>query len=228
MTTKSRGRRPPTPPPPAERRPPWVWIGVAVVVLVAAIVAIAASGGGDDGADDGSTAADVLQTRPVQVSGTPLAPFNDPAGDPAVGKTIPELRGASFDGTPISITAAGGPKLILFVAHWCPHCQKEVPLLVDHLRDAPMPSGIDLLTVSTSTSADRPNYPPSTWLRDEGWEAPVLADDDQSAGAAAFGLTGLPYFVAVDAGGKVVARTSGEISTGQFDQLVGLALGKAG
>ena len=40
----------------------------------------------------------------------------------------------------------------------------------------------------------------------------------------AFGLSAFPYFVAVDGSGKVVARTSGEISTGQFAELAQSAL----
>ena len=40
----------------------------------------------------------------------------------------------------------------------------------------------------------------------------------------AFGLSAFPYFVAVDGSGKVVARTSGEITTGQFAELAQSAL----
>ena len=54
----------------------------------------------------------------------------------------------------------------------------------------------------------------------EGWQATTIQDDDKSSIAAKFGLTSFPYFVAVDADGKVVARTSGEIPTEEFDALV--------
>ena len=94
-----------------------------------------------------------------------------------------------------------------------------------HLASGPMPAGADLLTVATSTIPDRPNYPPSAWLDREEWPGPVLADSADGTAARAFGLTGFPYFVAANAAGEVVARTSGEISTQQFDQLVALALG---
>jgi hypothetical protein len=56
---------------------------------------------------------------------------------------------------------------------------------------------------------------------------PVLADDEQSSAATAYGLSAFPFFVAVDAGGKVVARHSGELTPAQLDQLAAqLAAGR--
>ena len=47
------------------------------------------------------------------------------AEDPAVGMTIPTVTGTDFDGNDITITGDDGKaKVIVFVAHWCPHCQK--------------------------------------------------------------------------------------------------------
>ena len=206
----ARGR--PAPP----SRPPWIWIGLGVIVIAAAVIAVIASSGSDDGSDKVSGSA---QTRAVEVSGSPL-PVYGSGGDPAVGTPAPELRGASFDGTPVNITHNGRPKLVVFVAHWCPHCQREVPLLVDYLRNSPIPAGMDLVAVATSTSADRPNYPPSKWLEREAWPSPVLADSSSSDAARAFGLPGFPYFVAIDSSGLVVERTSGELPVSDFDALV--------
>ena len=54
--------------------------------------------------------------------------------DPAIGKTVPTLTGKSvYDGGAVTIgpdTGGGKPQVIVFVAHWCPHCQAEVPRLV--------------------------------------------------------------------------------------------------
>jgi hypothetical protein len=88
-----------------------------------------------------------------------------------------------------------------------------------------MPDDVELLTVSTSVKPGADNYPPEKWLESEGWSAPVLADDDASSVAQAYGLTSFPYFVVVDADGKVVARASGELSTDQFDAAVKAAQG---
>jgi thiol-disulfide isomerase/thioredoxin len=216
---------PPTgggPPPggaPARRRIPLVAIAFGLI-LVLGVVAVALTR--NQGAQTGGTAAPgVEQTRPVQVSGGPLPPFDDTAGsDPAVGATAPELRGASFDGHPVVIAGDGKPKAILFVTHWCPHCRREVPVVERWLRSGGLPAGVELVTVSTSVTPSGPNYPPSAWLAKAGWTPPVLADDAQSSAARAYGLTSFPYFVLVDGKGKVVARTSGELEPAALGQLV--------
>jgi thiol-disulfide isomerase/thioredoxin len=202
-----------------KKQPPWLWIGVAAVVLVLAVAAVVS--GGDD---DKQTAAGVEETRPVTVTGTPLPQLPREGADPGLGKEIPDLKGQSFDGTPVSITKDGKPKLVLFVAHWCSHCQKEVPLLAGYLKSNPL-QGVDLSTVSTSVASNSPNYPPSAWLDEEGWTYPTLADSEDKTAADAFGLSAFPYFVAVDASGKVVARTTGELTTDQFAALIAQARG---
>ena len=190
-----------------------VWIGAAAIVVALLVVAVVASRGSGD---DTTVAAGIAETRAVTVSGTTLAALPDSGTDPATGADAPVLTGKSFDGTPITIGRDGKAKLILFVAHWCPHCQREVPLLVSWLKGHDLPPGVELLTVATATSSDRPNYPPSAWLEDEGWKAPVLADSSDDAAATAFGLPGFPYLVGVDAQGKVVGRLSGEFTTDTF------------
>lgn len=205
---------------PAPQRRPWLWIALGAMVALAAVVAVVAS----SSPDRTRSTVGVEETRDVEVTGSALAPLG--AGtDPAIGQPIPVVIGATFDGTPVTIGGNGKATVVAFVAHWCPHCQREVPLLSAYLAGHPMPDGVDLVTVATSTSPDRPNYPPSAWLDREDWPGPVLADSADGTAAQAFGLTGFPYFVAVNAAGEVVGRTSGEISTEQFDQLVAVAVG---
>lgn len=231
MATANNADRRPRPQPrrPARRspdRPPWLWIGLGLVIVIAAVVAVIASNA-SNGPDDATTAAGVEQTRSVQVTGTALAAFSS-GTDPAVGQQMPEVRGAGFDGTPVTIARDGRAKVLAFVAHWCPHCQREVPLLAEYLAANPLPDGVDLVTVATSTSPDRPNYPPSAWLAREHWPGPILADSTDGAAAQAFGLTAFPYFVAVNDAGEIVGRASGELSTSQFAQLTQQALGVNG
>jgi hypothetical protein len=93
-------------------------------------------------------------------------------------------------------------------------------LIAAHLKDSPMPASVALRTVSTAVRPDGPNYPPKAWLAAEKWPVPVLADSAAGLAAQVYGLESFPYFVAVDAGGKVVQRASGELTTDQFDALV--------
>lgn len=195
-----------------------IWIIGLAVVLVAGLIAVLATRDSNDKGDD--NAAGSSTTVPDCTADGPLPEFKDSNNDAAICRTIPTISGTSLDGKPMTIGAADGKaKVILFVAHWCPHCQREVPLIVSHLRETPMPSDVELLTVSTAAKPEAGNYPPKAWLGAAAWTAPVLDDTDGSA-AIDYGLTGFPYFVVADAEGKVVVRGSGELSMDQFDQMV--------
>jgi thiol-disulfide isomerase/thioredoxin len=190
---------------------------VAVVVLLF-VVAVVASGGGGDGGDDAA----VPQYRAVRVTGGELPTFESAEGDPAVGRSAPALVGRSFAGAAVRISPDDGrPKLLVFLAHWCPHCRAEVPVLRRWI-DGGGAEGVEVYGISTSATDDRPNWPPSAWLERERWPAPVLVDDRGSSAAIAYGLSAFPYFVLIGADGDVVARGSGELAPGQLTQLVGL------
>jgi cytochrome c biogenesis protein CcmG/thiol:disulfide interchange protein DsbE len=206
------------------RKPPrWLWSALAVglVVLILVVVLVSRSSNDSSPAASGTatTTASQEQTRPVAVTGPALVALPDSGADPAVGTVAPVLKGQSFDGTPVTVGPDGHPKLVLFAAHWCPHCQREIPLLATYLKDHPLPSGVELFLVATGTNSAAPNYPPSAWLAKVAWPSPVMADDASFTAADAFGLPAYPFFVALDANNKVVERTDGEISTDDFTQL---------
>jgi thiol-disulfide isomerase/thioredoxin len=176
------------------------------------------TGAAPESADDPATTS-TGDADHVAVSGEPLAPLPDAGSDPAVGQPMPTLSGTTLDGEDLVVPAAGRQTVILYVAHWCPHCQREVPTVQQWVDDGGLPDGVDLVTVSTAIDPRRPNYPPAAWLEREGWTAPVLTDGDGAAATAA-GLTAYPYFVAVDAEGRVAVRASGELTTEQLDAVV--------
>ena len=211
---------------PTQRNYLWPALVVVVVLLgVVALLAARSSSSDDEGGATDATGTPVGdQNQDVAVDGDPL-PAATETEDPALGQTIPAVTGADFAGDAVAIGPDDGAQVIAFVAHWCPHCQAEVPRIIEHLQDSPMPEGVRLVMVSTAVQPSADNYPPQEWLADEGWEGDVLADSADSRAAAAFGIGGFPYFVVTDASGEVVARTSGEITMDQFDQLVALAAG---
>ena len=152
----------------------------------------------------------------VTVEGEALPPYEQGATDPAVGQPAPVLTGIGPDGEPVTIDpAADGPMVIAFLAHWCPHCQAEVPRIVDLADDQGEIDGVKVVAVATSSTPDRPNFPPGDWLASEDWPGPVMVDSEPEAdqlptAAAAYGEAGFPFLVAIDAEGDVVARASGE------------------
>jgi len=192
----------------------FIGVGVFAVVIVAAIVAMVLS------SDPGSGGRSEPASDPIGITGQPLATFTGSGADPAVGQVIPTLTGTDLDGNPITIGPDDGPVAIAILAHWCPHCQAEVPVIVDYLASTGMPDGVRLVGLSTSINRAQPNYPPSAWLKNEGWTAPTMTDDANNRALGALGVRSFPGFVFVDGEGRVVQRASGEIGAAAFDQAV--------
>lgn len=194
----------------------WLWGAGTAIVALAVVIAIFAAGGGGDG--DGATAA----PDAVTAVGASLPALPDAGPDGAVGMEAPILRGADFDGTPVTIEATGSPLLITVFAHWCPHCQRELPVIVDHLAAGGL-AGVQVVGVSTAVDASRGNFPPDEWFAREGFDRPVLVDTaDQRAGAA-LGVKGFPTWILVNGDGTVAARTSGELTAAQMEAFVAQA-----
>lgn len=182
--------------------------GAIAILLVLAVVL--SSG-------DSTTAADALAdvAGAPAITGDTLPPFEAGAtavtDDPAVGMPIPDVDGQDFSNSDVSITNDGVPKMIVFLAHWCPHCQAEVPRIQSWLNSTGGVAGVDLYSVTTSYDPGRGNWPPAAWLSREGWTTPVIRDDANSTLLSSFGGSSFPYFVFVNPDGNVVLRVSGEV-----------------
>jgi cytochrome c biogenesis protein CcmG/thiol:disulfide interchange protein DsbE len=197
------------------------WLLPAIGVAVIAVAAIAAfwlssgssGGGSSDRPSDVPSASGPAEQAPV-VSGTSLPVFSSASGDVAVGQTVPTVTSPTA-----SIQLNGKAKILLFLAHWCPHCQAEVPVVQDWIDSGNLPGDIDLISVSSSIDPNRPNYPPNEWLEREGWTAPVIVDESGSV-ADAYGLPAFPYWVFVNADGTVAGRLIGELAAIDLDRIV--------
>jgi cytochrome c biogenesis protein CcmG, thiol:disulfide interchange protein DsbE len=195
---------------------------VAVVVVVAGVVAITVTSSGDD--DDASTTTVVSQFGTVTVTGDPL-PQGQAPDDPDVGKTVPTITGVDYTGQPVAIEPGqDGPMMIVVMAHWCPHCNEEVPKLVQWQQSGKVPAGLDVVGVSTAVRDNAANYPPSTWLSEKmKWTWPVIADDQEQTAATALGTTGYPFVMFIDADGKLMFRVAAELSIDDIQQLADAA-----
>lgn len=188
-------------------------IGLVVVLGVIAVLATRKT-------STEATPKNLQEMRAVEVSGSALARQAETGPDLAVGQQAPSLSAQTFDGSPILVTPGSKPMVVMFVAHWCSHCQKEVPRVTSWIKQTGLPNGVDLVAVATATAKDLPNYPPSTWLQKAGFPIPTIADDEGSPAAEAYGLSSFPFFVALDDSGKVVKRVSGELSQSDFNALI--------
>lgn len=185
-------------------------VGVAVLVLIGIAVALAGESGSSD---------DRPAVAPIVVGGTPLPAHTGGAADPAVGQPLPALVGSNPDQEQVEVAPGDGPTVVAVLAHWCPVCQREVPVLVDLAAEGAF-DGIRLVGLLSDSDRARPNFPPAAWLDDEGWPGDVLLDSDELDGAQALGTSGYPFLVYLDADGTVVARTSGEVPAETIEALL--------
>ena len=185
------------------------------------VTTVATTVAGKTGATTVAASAGPAENQPVTIVGDVLVPLPDSGPDPAIGAAAPTIDGHDFTGKAVIIKPGDGkPKLILFVAHWCPHCQREVPRIVKWTNDGSIPKSIEVVAVSTGVKSDQNNFPPSAWLAKENWPGVIVADDAKSQAGLAYGLTGFPFFALVDGTGKVVARDSGEKELQQIQALI--------
>lgn len=175
-----------------------------------------ASGSADASSDSEADVSPVAlqENGPIAVEGAVLAPFDDESvgsADPAVGVAAPVITGESFDGTEIVVGGpTENPTMVVFLAHWCPHCNDEVPMLLDLEASGELPEGLDVIGVSTAVASDRDNFPPSQWTVDTGWDWPMMADDEALTAINSMGGQGFPFAVVLDTDGTVLARKAGE------------------
>ncbi len=195
------------------------FIGAIALIFVIGVAAIAvlASGRSTNAAESGIPIEDgVEQVASVTVDGTPLAALAQGGADPAIGEIAPTLTGTSFDGETITIAPDGRPKVVMFLAHWCPHCQREVPRVLDLIEEGQQPDSIDIYGVSTAVDQGRGNFPANRWLAREGWSLPIMRDSAANDALLAYGAGGFPYVVYLDGDNRVIGRSAGELSPEQI------------
>lgn len=142
----------------------------------------------------------------IAVAGEALPQYEPGVPDSATGMPAPAITGEE-----VSVAPGRSPTIVLFVAHWCPACQAEVPALTDWVESNGIPLGVDLIAVATATTPSRGNYPPSVWLEHERFPFPVIYDDEASTAAETYGLSAFPFWVVLDSNGAVVERFSGQL-----------------
>ena len=212
-----------------------VGLVVAVIVVLAAVVAVVSSSGDESVSTDttlvGPTTTGVdgaltpAETQPVQYDGN-LPMFESDVNDSAVGQDAPALLMHGFNGQRFTIDPGvdGKPLMLVFLAHWCPHCNAEIPVLNEWQKQGLVPEELNVVGITTGTRADQPNYPPSQWVEDMEWPWAALPDSDKNEAAYAYGVTGFPTFVVIGGDGLVKYRGSGEKSLEDVDAVVKKAL----
>jgi cytochrome c biogenesis protein CcmG, thiol:disulfide interchange protein DsbE len=195
-----------------------ILVGVAVIAFVGVVAVLSAGEGADlPGLSD--------VAAPVTVDGDPISvPYPEDGPDPAVGLPSPVITALDYDDQEVTIGAPGQAQVLVFLAHWCPVCEQELPTLRALVNADGVPDDVELVLVTTGLDPGRPNWPPRTWLRDAGLgDVLTVRDDSGDPMMRAFGLRAYPAWAVIGADGTIVARRQGLLPAVGVAQLVDLA-----
>lgn len=183
---------------------PRIIIGLAIgtVVLVAASIAMLSMGGNTST----TTTAPPVE---LQITGNGLPPLVAGQPDGAIGRLAPSFKGQTITGESLEVVPGSRPTVVLFLAHWCGHCQAEVSVVQSYVDEVGVPSSVDFYAVLGSEDPSGGNYPAEAWLEREGWTIPTIKDAADDRLIFAYGLTAYPYFVVIAPDGTVAGRATG-------------------
>jgi thiol-disulfide isomerase/thioredoxin len=169
-----------------------------------------------------SSPAPSADTQPIVAQDLPRYP--ESGQDPALGRTLGTVTGPWYsDGTVHSIDPADGTARAWIVwAHWCPYCQKELPLVKSwYQANAAANPHMEIVSITTAMNDSAAN-PLLPYLESEQFPFPVIIDDT-GALSAQFGVSAFPFWVFTGPDGTVLGRTAGllpeEQLTAVFEQL---------
>lgn len=163
-------------------------------MLIAVVLGVLSAGTGDS----------------LEVVSTPVESAS--AGDDGAAASadesnpIPEFTAELRDGGTLDSADVTGPAMIQVFASWCPSCQAHAPLVVQVQEEF---DGLETYYINVADDAE----PAAEFIAKYDWAtSPVLIDDDRSI-ASAFGVTGQPHTIFIDADGNVadVLEGGGEL-----------------
>lgn len=140
-----------------------------------------------------------------------------PQAAPAIGAVAPDFSAKAKDGSTITkADIAGKPTLIVFFASWCPHCQAEAPKL-KALAEANPDLKLVFLGVGYNDT-QKGIYDFQT-----KFSLPVPTYDDGGKAASVYGINSYPTLIAVNKGGIISDRDTGEVTQDRLNALVAKA-----
>jgi hypothetical protein len=156
----------------------------------------------------------------VTVVGDYLPVYGSAGTDTAVGMAMPEISGQDAAGNEVAITNDGKAKVIVAIAHWCPVCAEEIPVVRDWFAATTLPANVEMYSLAIFTDPTRANFPPGAFLAGQQWNLPLILDDTAGTAASALGAHAVPFWILVWEDGTVLARGAGAPTTADLDRIV--------
>ncbi len=166
-------------------------------------------------AASGASAADA----PAEPAGV-LPPFEQGQPDAALGVVLGEVTGTEYyTGEEMTFDPSDGvSRAWLIWAHWCPHCQREMPAVTDwYGENADAYPNVELVSITSAIDPSRGN-PLEPYLDELQTPFPVLVDDDSRL-ADQFGLNAFPFWVFTSPDGTTVLRVAGYLEIDQVAEI---------
>ncbi len=151
-----------------------------------------------------------------------LAPFEQGQPDAALGMVLGEVAGIEYyTETELTVNPADGTaRAWLIWAHWCPHCQRELPPLSEwYAENADQYPNVELISVTSSIDPARGN-PLEPYLDELQLPFPVIVDPDLTL-AEQFGLSAYPFWVFTAGDGSTLLRVAGFLEIDQVADIFG-------
>lgn len=176
----------------------WVFpaiVGGVTVVLLALVIVFASN-------------------APVRNEKEPLA-----AGDPEIGKAAPEISGTNIqNGKEVALSDfEGKATLVTFWAHWCPFCQKELPVIQQVYEQDK--DKYNFLTVSLNEGQQpaKPEFASAqAFIKTNGMTMPTIRDESDTIGKA-WNITSYPTLYVITPDGKVAQKLTGAQTAAEID-----------
>ncbi len=170
-----------------------LWGGAAALVLAVILVLAFVGGGGGGGVRPAAS----NQVRAGAARSTALQ----------TGEAVPDFSAPGMTGGRVSWSDyQGSPTVLVGWAPWCPHCQKELPILGEISRDFP---GVRVVTMVTAIEL-HPGPTADGFMKAHGLAFPVAVDDTAGTIAASLGVQSFPTVYYVRPDGTVEAAVQGE------------------
>ena len=137
-------------------------------------------------------------------------------GSAATGKTLPAVELRTLSGATVNLADfAGKPLLVNAWATWCPPCRRELPMLARAAREHPEATFVFV-------NLSEPPQRVKSYLQERGLDLENALIDSGGL-ARALPLVGYPTTYVFDAGGRLVASKTGELSRAALEDMLAKA-----